>query len=549
MLVATTLASSAAACTGKIGATDMGGLPTGAVGPINPGRVVAHRLNNVEYDNTIRDLVGLDLRPSSAFGFPDDTYVEGFDNNADALTVPPLLFEKLESATDEIVARALDTTAGSAAVRARIMVCDPAKAGEAACATQILTTFATRAFRRPVAAAEVDRYAGFDARVAKGAGDGFEQGIALALKAILLSPRFLFRSEANPGVGQMASLDGYERASRLSYFLWSSMPDDALMERAGAGGLQSPDGMATEVRRMLADPRAAALVGNLAGEWLGTRELAVEQITLSDVTFDDDLRGAMATEATMFLGEMLTGGHAVKELIGAPFVFANARLAAHYGLPGAASLGTAFTKITPSDDRRSAGILTQANTLTVTSMRDRTSPTRRGKWISENLLCVVIPPPPPMIPPLEPQSTTAPTTVRERLAQHRAKGSTCNACHQYIDPLGFGLEHYDAVGRWRDTDNGAVIDATGNVPVTNAPFDGAVSLAQAIGTDPRFLDCMTRKMMTYALGRSLVDDDKNGIADIQARLGSSDGALSHLVELIASSPAMTMRTGEEAAAP
>ena len=546
MLVAATLASSTVACTGNIGATDMG--PAGAVGPINPGRVVAHRLNNVEYDNTIRDLVGLDLRPSSAFGFPDDTYVEGFDNNADALTVPPLLFEKLESATDQIVARALDATAGSAAVRARIMVCDPAKTGEAACATQILTGFATRAFRRPVAAAEVDRYAGLIA-VAKGAGDGFEQGIALALKAILLSPRFLFRSEANPGNGQMAALDGYERASRLSYFLWSSMPDDALMTSAGAGALQSTDGMATEVRRMLADPRAAALVGNLAGEWLGTRELAVEQITLPDVTFDDDLRGAMATEASMFLGEMLTGSHAVKELIGAPFVFANARLAAHYGFPGAASMGTTFTKITPPDDRRSGGILTQANTLTVTSMRDRTSPTRRGKWISENLLCVVIPPPPPMIPPLDPQSTTAPTTVRERLAAHRAKGSACNGCHQYIDPLGFGLEHYDAVGRWRDTDNGAAIDATGNVPMTNAPFDGAVSLAADIGADPRFLECMTRKMMTYALGRSLVDDDKNGIADIQARLGSSDGALSRLVELIASSPAMTMRTGEEAGAP
>ena len=154
-----------------------------------------------------------------------------------------------------------------------------------------------------------------------------------------------------------------------------------------------------------------------------------------------------------------------------------------------------------------------------------------------------------MIPPLEPQSTTAPTTVRERLAAHRAKGSACNGCHQYIDPLGFGLEHYDAVGRWRDTDNGAAIDATGNVPGTNAPFDGAVSLAADIGADPRFLECMTRKLMTYALGRSLVDDDKNGIADIQARLGSSEGAFSHLVELIASSPAMTMRTGEEAGAP
>ena len=162
----------------------------------------------------------------------------------------------------------------------------------------------------------------------------------------------------------------------------------------------------------------------------------------------------MAAEASLFLGEMFRGGHAVKELLGADFLFANDRLAAHYGLTGAGTLGSALVKLPLTDSRRSGGILTQANTLTVTSMRDRTSPTRRGKWVSENLLCVVIPPPPPMIPQLDPPSTTAPTSVRERLAQHRAKGSSCNGCHQFIDPMGFGLEHFDAVGRWRDTDNG-----------------------------------------------------------------------------------------------
>jgi hypothetical protein len=261
----------------------------------------------------------------------------------------------------------------------------------------------------------------------------------------------------------------------------------------------------------------------------------------------------MATEASLFLGEMLTGDHALKELLGADFVFANDRLAAHYGFPNAASLGSAFTKLPLPDARRSAGILTQANTLTVTSMRDRTSPTRRGKWVSENLLCVVIPPPPPMIPQLAPPSTTAPTSVRDRLAQHRAKGSSCNGCHQYIDPLGFGLEHFDPVGRWRDTDAGIAIDATGNVPVTNVAFDGAGSLAGALQDDPRFLDCMIRKLMTYALGRSLVVsppagsalDDTAGLGDIHARLGSSGSRLAQLIELVATSPAMTMRLGEE----
>jgi hypothetical protein len=545
-------------CTGHIGAPGggetggTGSLPPGAAGPINPGFVVARRLNNVEYDNTVRDLIGIDSRPSSAFGFPDDPYIEGFDNNADALTAPPLLLEKLQAATESIVNAAVDTATANAGVRGRIFVCDPAKTSEAACATQILTTFASRAFRRPVAAAEVAGYAGLVA-VAKSAGDGFAQGIAAALQAILLSPRFLFRVEANPGAGHTAPLDDYEVAARLSYFLWSSMPDDALTARAAAGGLHDPAVVTSEVRRMLADPKAATLVDNLAGEWLGSRELAVEQITLTDVSFDDDLRNSLAAEASMFLGEMLTGGHAIRELLGADFVFANARLAAHYGYSNVGTLSSALVKLPLPDPRRGAGILTQGNTLTVTSMRDRTSPTRRGKWVSENLLCFNIPAPPPMIPPLDPPSTTAPTTVRDRLAQHRAKGSTCNACHQYIDPIGFGLEHFDPVGRWRDTDAGLPIDATGNVPGSDAPFDGAVSLAQAIGTDPRFLDCVIQKLMTYALGRTLVTmpaagatfDDRAGLADLRARVGSSDAPLSTLIELVAGSPAMQTRIGED----
>jgi hypothetical protein len=552
-IAAAAIAAALAGCTGEIG----GGsgstvLPPGLAGPINPGRVVAHRLNNVEYDNTVRDLVGVDLRPSRTYGFPDDAYVEGFDNNADALTVPPLLLEKLETATQAIVAAALSPAAGNAAGRARIMICDPAKAGEAACATQILSAFASRAFRRPVSAAEVSGYAAL-IEVAKSVGDGFEQGIAAGLQAILLSPRFLFRVEANPGTGRNAPLDDYEVASRLSYFLWSSMPDDPLLARAAGGALHDRASIVSEVQRMLADPRSSALVDNLAGQWLGSRELPVKEVTLTDVNFDDGLRAAMAAEASLFLGELVRGGHAVSELLGADFLFANDRLAAHYGLTGTGTLGSTLVKLPLTDPRRGAGILTQANTLTVTSMRDRTSPTRRGKWVSENLLCVVIPPPPPMIPALDPPSTTAPTSVRERLAQHRAKGSSCNGCHQFIDPIGFGLEHFDTVGRWRESDNGVAIDATGNVPGSNAPFDGAVSLAAAVGDDPRFLDCMVRKLLTYAVGRTLVTapatgspmDDSAGLADIRMQLGSSSGRLDQLIELIAISPAMTMRIGEE----
>jgi hypothetical protein len=521
-------------------------LPQGTTGPINPGRVTAHRLNKVEYDNTIRDLVGLDLKPSSTFGFPDDTYIEGFDNNADALTASPLLLEKYEAAAAAIVGAALDPA--NAAVRARIMTCDPSKTSEAACATQILTGFASRAWRRPAAADEITPYAAL-VPLAKSMGDGFDDGVAVALRAVLLSPKFLFRVEANPGAGKVGALSDYELASRLSYFLWSSMPDAELLARAAAGTLHAPDEIARQVARMLQDPKSASLLSNLAGEWLGSRELAVQQITLADATFDDELRAAIAQEAELFLRELVTGTHPVTDLLGTSFAFVNQRLATHYGLPGAATMTSAFARVTLPDDKRTGGVLTQANYLTVNSLRDRTSATKRGKWISENLLCVVVPPPPPMIPQLPVNDTTAPTSARDRLAVHRMKGATCNACHQLIDPMGLAFEHYDTVGRWRDTDQGAPIDVTGTVPVSGASFDGAVDLARQLKQDARLSTCVTRKLLTYALGRSLVMsaggelDDRAGVTDLTAR-ATTPGSLALLLNAIAQSPAMTMRIGD-----
>jgi hypothetical protein len=518
------------------------------MGPINPGRVVAHRLNKVEYDNTIRDLIGADTKPSNTFGFPDDNYIEGFDNNADALTASPLLLEKYQAAVDAIVANAANVA--NASLRAAIFVCDPAATSASDCATKIFTAFGTRAFRRPVTPDEVAGYTAMLA-TATSVGDGFEQGVEAGLKAILLSPKFLFRVEHNPGLGMVGALNDYEIASRLSYFVWSSMPDADLFAKAASGALHTPEQVKGAIVRMVQDPKAASFVENMAGEWLGTRELVVEQITLTDVTWDDPLRQAIGQEASLFLQEMLTGSHTVTDLLGTNFLFANQRLAQHYGLSTAGTLGASFQKVTLSDDKRAGGIVTQANFLTVNSLRDRTSPTRRGKWISENLLCVAVPPPPPKIPDLVPQDTTMPTTVRERLEAHRRQGTTCNGCHQYIDPLGLAFEHYDAVGRWRDTDLGVAIDVTGAVPTTNVSFDGAISLASVLKADPRFSECIVRKFMTYALGRTLnlnpqPGDEMNdvaGLGDLKSRLGAA-GTLSSLVELIAQSPAMTMRIGE-----
>jgi hypothetical protein len=268
--------------------------------------------------------------------------------------------------------------------------------------------------------------------------------------------------------------------------------------------------------------------------------------------FDDALRLAMEQEAKLFIRELLTTDHPLTDMLGSDFVFVNQRLANHYGLPNAASLGADMQKLAVADPNRRGGVLTQANFLTVMSQRDRTSPTRRGKWVSENLLCVAIPPPPPKIPELVPNDQKMPTSTRERLEAHRRKGSTCNGCHQYMDPLGLAFEHYDAVGRWRETDLGAAIDATGAVPTTDVPFDGALGLASALKNDGRFVDCIIRKFFTYALGRGLRlapaagsdIDDAAGLADVKTRLLAGVPTLSRLVELIAESPLMTMRSGE-----
>jgi hypothetical protein len=527
------------------------GAPQGSGGPINPGRVVAHRLNRVEYDNTIRDLFDVDLHASSQFGFPDDNYVEGFDNNAQSLSASPLLLEKYVSAAEAIVTQALDSAPANAVRRARIMTCDPAKLGAMPCAVQILSAFATRAFRRPVAATEIAPYANL-LTTATGLGDGFDVAIAAALKALLLSPKFLFRVEQNPPAGQAARLNGYELASRLSYFIWSSMPDAELLQKAGDQSLTRPDELERQVARMLQDPKASALVDNMAGQWLASRELTVKQITLPGFELDDALRAAIAQEAALFLRELLRAEHPLSDLLGANFTFMNRRLAEHYALPNASAFSDAFVRVPLSDAQRSAGLLTQANFLTVHSQRDRTSPTRRGKWVSENLLCVVIPPPPPKIPELVPNDVAMPTSTRERLEAHRRKGSTCNGCHQYMDPLGLAFEHYDAVGRYRETDLGAAIDASGEVPTTAVPFDGALSLASALKSDPRFADCMLRKFLTYALGRGLnlapqpgdTIDDVAAFQDLKSRLSADGQRMSRLVGLIAGSPLMTMRVGE-----
>ncbi len=526
-----------------LGDPQLGALATPTGGPevqvgegavaVEPGRTVAHRLNRVEYNNTVRDLFfGLDLRPADAF--PVDNFAEGFDNNAQELRMSNLLLEKYLEAADRIVPAAF----ASGPVRERLIGCDLQQAG---CTRRVLGSFAERAFRRPVGGGDLAPYLAL-IELARRQGDSVEVGLQLAMKAILVSPTFLYRVEPDPPQGTTRGLDSYEVASRLSYFLWSSMPDEELAARARAGALRQPEEIGAQVQRMLADRKAGALVDNLAGQWLYARqipELQPDPTLFPEGAFDASLREAMYAETHLFLREILLGDHSALDLLKAPFTFANRRLAEHYGLPDARALGSALTRIDTGGQRR-GGLLSQGGWLTVTSHPDSTSPTKRGKWILSDLLCQTPPPPPPGADALP--ARVQGVSLRERLAQH-ASVEPCRSCHATFDPLGLALENFDPIGRWREQDEGQPIDARGVLPGTDLAFDGPAGLAEALQKDPRFVGCLTRKLLTFALGRGMEPADGPALEYLTERFARGGHRFRDLVETIARSPLMTMRGG------
>jgi hypothetical protein len=523
--------------------TDPTAPPPTIVGPsvmvgtvsIEPGRVVAHRLNRVEYNNTVRDLFfGMDVRPADAF--PIDNFAEGFDNNAQELSMSNLLMEKYLDAAEKIVTSAF----ANPQTRGRLVpACDLDK--DAACLDKALTTFLERAYRRPVVAADLTPYTRL-VQLARAQGDSAEIGLQVAMRAALAAPSFLYRIEPDPPQGKSRALGDFEVAARLSYFLWSSMPDDELFARGRAGALKDPEEVVRQTRRMLADPKAGALMDNLAGQWLYGRqipELSPDPTTFPAPMFDDALRAAMQAEMTLFLKEVLLGDHSATELLKSNFTFANKRLAQHYGLPEAASLGSDMTKVMLSTPQR-GGLLSQAGWLTVTSHPDSTSPIKRGKWILQELLCVPTPQPPPNVGDLAKVEQKG--TLRQRLAIH-IQNEPCKSCHALMDPLGFGLENYDAIGRWRDTDEGAPVDATGAMPGTGEKFAGASELATLLQKDARFGHCLTRKLLTFAVGRGMTDGDAAALDNLAMRFSAGGSRFRDLVEMVATSPLMTMRGG------
>ncbi len=427
--------------------------------------------------------------------------------------------------------------------RDAILVCTPTAgdvASEDACARRIVAAFGRRAWRRPLTDDEVAGLAGL-LSTARAQGEGFETGIALAMQAMLLSHNFLFRVEldADPASWVTHPLTDHELASRLSYFLWSSMPDAALFAAADAGTLQQPDVLRAQVARMLADPKARSLTDNFAGQWLYTRSVADHDVDAATFPgFDPALRASFAAETGAYFGAFLRGEVAMDRFLTADFTYVDDALARYYGITAP---GTGLRRASLAGSRR-GGLLTQASLLLVNSHADRTSPVRRGQWVLNQLLCQPPPPPPPDVPPL-PTETMPTGSLRQRFEAHRAS-PVCASCHAQMDPLGFAFEHFDAVGAWRDTDSGFAIDTTGTLPGTTRAFDGAAPLAALLAQDPRLPRCVAQQWFTYALGRGPEDYDTRTLDGLARDWSAAGLRLPDLVTGIVLSEAFTHRRGE-----
>jgi hypothetical protein len=441
------------------------------------------------------------------------------------------------------------TGSGDTPSRRQIFVCHPEKQSEEiACAKKILSTLLRRAYRRPLTAADLEVPLSFfqNGRNGAASGDAFQAGIESSLRFILTSPEFLFRVETDPAdaaPGSVYRVSDLELASRLSFFLWSSVPDDELIDIAAKGKLHEPAVLDQQVRRMLADPRSEALSSNFAAQWLYLRNLSGASRDLKAFpNFDDNLRQGFRQETELFFDSVLREDRSALDLLRADYTFVNERLAKQYGIPGVE--GDYFRRVKlPGDERR--GLLGQGSILTVTSYATRTSPVLRGKWLLENVLGTPVPPPPPNVPALEENHAgAAPKSVRERMEQHR-KNPACAVCHNIMDPLGFALENFDATGAWRtQTEAHAPVDASG-VLVDGSKVDGPVSLRNALLSHPKlFVGTLTEKLMTYALGRGLEFYDMPAIRKIVRESSNSDYRLSSIILGIVKSTPFEMRRKE-----
>ena len=436
------------------------------------------------------------------------------------------------------------TGLGASPSRQRIFSCSPAtRQDEEPCATEILSAIGRRAYRRPLTDADLDTLLGVF-RTGRAEGDSFEVGIRWGLERILIDPDFLYRMVPDPvdaEPGTPYRLTDLQLAARLSFFLWSSLPDDVLLDAAGAGRLSDPAVLESEVRRMLADPRAGALATNFAGQWLHLRNVrAVAPDVNAFPEFDDNLREAFRRETELLFDHHVRENRRVVELLTSETTFLNERLARHYGVPGV--YGSHFRSVATHGARQ--GLLGHGSILTVTSYATRTSPVLRGKWLLENILGAPPPPPPSDVPDLEEaDAAETPRSMRERMEQHRAN-PVCASCHTRMDPLGFALENFDAIGKWRTTEAGTPIDASGTLP-DGASFDGPAELRSMLaGRESEFVTTVTNKLLTYALGRGVEYYDMPAIRAILHEAAPAGYRWSSIILGIVKSTPFQMRRAE-----
>jgi mono/diheme cytochrome c family protein len=425
--------------------------------------------------------------------------------------------------------------------RARILICDP-NSGPA-CVEKIVANLARHAYRRPVTkveVAELEKFVG----IAEAHGQSVHQGIQLALQAMLVSPNFLFRIEHDPNPTDPAAvhkISDVELASRLSYFLWSSMPDDDLLNLAEAGKLRGPGVLDAQVKRMLGDPRSSALADNFAAQWLETRNLDV--VKPDPQKFPDwspELRDAMRSETSLFFDYVLRQNRPMADFLDARYTFLNERLAKHYGIEGVT--GPEFRKVDLTTDQR-GGVLSQAGVLTVSSYAQRTSVVIRGKYVLQEILGTPPDPPPPDVPPLDEAAVGTSLSLRQQMESHRAN-PVCASCHSKMDPLGFSLENYDAIGKWRTLDGKFPIDASGTLPNGKTFSTPAEMRAALISELPQFARCVVEKLMMYALGRGIAPYDRREIDGIVGRLAAEGYPFQTAIYEIVRSAPFQMRRGE-----
>jgi mono/diheme cytochrome c family protein len=497
----------------------------------DPGRPVVRRLTPGEYNRTVRDLLGVDFDVAGAVGMPDDTVGESFDNLSAALNFSDTLTEKYFAAAELILERLYAFPQNGpkpkpgqlSPLLAKLVTPGDAKASIAA--------LARRAYRRPVEPKEVDRLLTLFDKAAKG-GAKFEDALRPVFKAVLVSPHFLLRIERDRTKNETAyRVSDYELATRLSYFLWSSMPDAELFALAENGELSKPAVFDAQVKRMLADPKAKALTETFAVQWLQLKKLPQARPSVEFFpTFTPRLRQAMHDEVTIFFDHLRTDDLPITDLLDADYTYVNADLAKHYGIAGVN--GPEFQKVKLTDPNR-GGLLGMAAVLSFTSHTNRTSPTLRGKYVLDVILGTPPPPPPPGVSQIdEAKGAKEAKTFRDKLAMH-ATQPTCAGCHAKIDPLGFGLENFDAVGRWRKS--GGDVDATGKLPGGDA-FDGPKELkAVLLKRKARFVENVAEKLLVFALGRELQPGDAPAVKAIVADLEKNGYKFNALVAGVAKS--------------